>query len=224
MMGVSWVRIHNRINCKMIDFMKSKVYVFIILFSSFNLYSQIKIDAVSIFKMQLFLDKNDIELGKFDLTTVKSDSLYKAFNEIVDLRIDTLKITGDHYLTKSALSPKYTFFQLTSHSYKKKLSEKELQLYWIFGDHVCTIAINQETGKSYRLLGFNTNDFLSFLSDFREEFKIKQGEKLTVKHFLKNYIVEDVDFECLYNGLRSGEADTKSYPCLVKASDPVWIR
>jgi hypothetical protein len=195
--------------------MKTKFYIFIMIFSSFELFSQIQIDPISIFKMQLFLDSKNI---------IKNDSLYKAFSDVVDLKLDTLKIKGEYNLTKSALSPKYKFFQLKEHNYKKELNEKELQLYWIFGDKVCSIAINQETGKSYRLLGFNTNDFLSFLSDFRETYKEKQGEKLSVKQFLKNYAVSEIDFECLYKGLNNKEIDVKKYPCLVRSSDPIWIK
>ena len=183
--------------------------------SSFELFSQIKIDPISIFKMQLFLDSKNI---------IKNDSLYKAFSDVVDLKLDTLKINGEYNLTKSALSPKYKFFQLKEHSYKKELNENELQLYWIFGDKICSIAINQETGKSYRLLGFNTNDFLSFLSDFIEIYKEKQGEKLSIKDFLKNYTVSEIDFKCLYKGLNNKEIDINYYPCLVRASDPIWIK
>jgi len=195
--------------------MKTKFYIFIMIFSSFELFSQIQIDPISIFKMQLFLDSKNV---------IKNDSLYKAFSDVVDLKLDTLKIKGEYNLTESALSPKYKFFQLKEHSYKKKLNEKELQLYWIFGDKICSIAINQETGKSYRLLGFNTSDFLSFLSDFREMYKDKQGEKLSVKQFLKNYTVSEIDFKCLYKGLNSNEIDMKKYPCLIRASDPIWIK
>lgn len=191
--------------------------------STFESYSQIKTDAVSVFKMHLFLDHKNVKFKESD-STIKNDSLYKAFTDVAILKLDSLAITGDYNLTKSALIPKYKFFQLKEHSYKKKLNEKELQLFWIFGDNVSSIAINQETGKSYRLLGFDTNDFLSFLSDFLEDYKEKQGEKLTVKQFFKNYTVDKIDFECLYNGLRNNEIDRKKYPCLVRASDPVWIK
>lgn len=194
------------------------------IFSSFELFSQIKTDVISVFKMQLFLDNKNVKFKELDSMLIKNDSLYKAFSDVVVLKLDTLKIKGEYNLTKSALRPKYKFFKLKEHSYKKTLNEKELQLYWIFGDKICSIAINQETGKSYRLLGFNTNDFLSFLADFREDYKEKQGEKLSVKQFLKYYTVDEVDFECLYKGLISNERDIKKYPCLVRASDPIWIK
>lgn len=203
--------------------MKAKFYIFIMIFGSFELFSQIKTDAVSVFKMQLFLDNKNVKFKESE-KSIKNDSLYKAFSDVVVLKLDTLNIKGEYTLIKSALSPKYQFFQLKEHSYKKELNEKELQMYWIFGDKICSIAINQETGKSYRLLGFNTNDFMSFLSDFREDYKEKQGEKLSVKQFLKNYIVNKLDFNCLYKGLKNNEKDIRKYPCLVRASDPIWIK
>lgn len=204
--------------------MKAKFYIFIMIFSSFELFSQIKTDPISIFKMQLFLDSKNVKFKGLDTVIIKNDSLYKTFNDVVVLKLDTLTIKGEYNLTKSAFSPKYKFFQLKEHSYKKELNENELQLYWIFGDKICSIAINQETGKSYRLLGFNTNDFLSFLSDFREDYKEKQGEKLSVKQFLKDYTVDELDFKCLYKGLNSNEIDRKKYPCLVRTSDVIWIK
>jgi len=204
--------------------MNVKIYpIIILLFNSFVSFSQIKTDATSIFKMQLFLDNKNLILTGLDTAIIRDDSLYNSFSDVVNLKLDTLEIKGNYYLTKSSLSPKYKFFQLKEHSYRKALNELEMHLYRVFGDTFCSIAINQETGKCYRLLGFNTNDFLSFLADFREEYREKQEKKLGVSYFLKNYSVNNIDFYCLNKGLKRHKVDRKKYPCLVRASDPIWV-
>lgn len=199
--------------------MKAKIYIILLIISTIKMYSQVNIDAVSIFKMHLFLDSKN----KMDTIMTKNDSLYRAFCDVVILKLDTLKVSGDYYLTKSVFRPKFKFFQLNEYSYTKKLDEKELQLFWIYGDRISAIAINQETGKSYRLLGFDNNDFLFFLADFREAYKEKNGNELRIKQFFKNYSVDKLNFECLYKGLKKSEIDRIKYPCLGRVSDIIWI-
>lgn len=201
--------------------MKNNFLIILILLFTFEMFSQIETDAVSTFKMQIFMDKKSVTFES-DIS-IKNDSLYNAFSDNIILKLDTLKIKGEYTLVESALSPQFKFFQLIGHSYKKKLSELELKLFWVFGDKICTIAINQETGKSYRLMGFNTNDFLSFYSDYKEEFEKKQEKNLKIKKFLKDYKVEKLDFECMYKGLKNIYIDRVKYPCLARASDPIWI-
>lgn len=195
--------------------------------------AQLKVDAPSIFKMQLFLNSKIEVVGGKDAAVVISDSLYKACSDAVDFKLDTLKITGSWELTKSVFSSQYRFYQLLAYDdqkktytkniiYKRKLNDLEEQFFLI--RESCVLAINQRTGLSYRLKGFNSNDFLNFLSDFREAYKESTGSGLSIKDFLKNYKVEGLDFECLYKGLRQDETDREKYPCLKRASDPVWIR
>jgi hypothetical protein len=203
--------------------MKNITIVLIIYLILPRLSAQVKTDAVSIFKMQIFLDKKNADFRGMDSTSVKGDSLYRSFCDVVELKLDTLKITGNYDLTKSALAPKYQFYRLLEYSYNRKLNNNEQQFYWIFGRGVSIIAINQKTGISYRLKGFNGNDFLGFLSDLKEEYKEANDEKLTTKQFLNSYKVESMDFQCLYEGLISSELDRNKYPCLKRESDPVWV-
>ena len=111
-------------------------------------------------------------------------------------------------------------------SYSRAIASNEIKNYSIpvnkyIGQYV--IAINPRTGRSYRLSGFNGNDFLGFLSDFKEEFKQKNKSRLSNKKFLKGYYVEGIDFNCLYKGLKAQEVDRYKYPCLIRCSDPVSI-
>lgn len=203
--------------------MKNITIVLIIYLISPRLSAQVKTDAVSIFKMQIFLDKKNTEFRCMDSTSVKGDSLYRSFCDVVELKLDTLKITGNYDLTKSATAPKYKFYRLLEYRYNRKLNNNEQQLYWIFGNRVSIVAINQKTGVSYRLKGFNGNDFLGFLSDLKEEYNEANDEKLTTKRFLKSYKVESMDFQCLYEGLISNGIDRNKYPCLKRESDPIWV-
>jgi hypothetical protein len=195
--------------------------------------AQLKVDAVSIFKMQLFVDNKNSNFRGMDSMVIKNDSLYKAFSDAVDFKLDTLKITGNWELTKSVFATHYQFYQLLAYDnqkkshtqniiYKRKLNSNEEQFFMIGGS--CVLAINQKTGLSYRLKGFNSNDFLNFLSDFKEAYKESTGDKLSTSEFLKNYKVYGLDFQCLYQGLKQDNIDRDKYPCLKRISDPVWIR
>lgn len=208
--------------------MKSIAVVLIICFGSANVFAQVKTDAVSIFKMQLFLDKKNNDYRGMDSTVVKSDSLYKAFSNVVNLKLDTLKISGIWEFTKSALAPQYKFYRLSLSNciYTRNLNNGEEQFYAFSSGYIDAyiLAVNQKTGLVYRLKGFNGNDFLGFLLDFKAEYEESIGEKLTTKKFLKSYKVEELDFQCLYQGLYSDETDRNKYPCLKRVSDAVRIK
>lgn len=211
-----------------------RVFFFTIL-SSIWLHSnaQLKIDAVSIFKMQLFVNSKIETIKGIDSIIIINDSLYKAYSDAIDFKLDTLKVTGNWELTKSLFSSQYQFYQLLAYDnqkkiyttniiYKRKLNSNEEHFLIIKGS--CILAINQKTGLSYKLKGFNSNDFFNFLSDFKEAYKESTGNKLSTKEFLKNYKVDELDFECLYQGLKQDKVDREKYPCLKRNSDPVWIR
>ena len=76
---------------------------------------------------------------------------------------------------------------------------------------------------TYRLKGFNGNDFLSFLRDFKEIYKRKTDKAISSNKLIKKYKIPDVNFKCLYKGLRAKNIDIQKYPCLIRFSDPVQI-
>lgn len=191
---------------------------------SLNCYSQLRTEAVSIFKMNLFLDKKNSDFRGMNPLVVKNDSLYKEFSNLIRLKLDTLKVYGDYNLINSSVGHNLMFFKVSvgvnnknNITYVRELTSEESQFFGFFANVFDTyvIAINQKNGKCYKLEGFGTNDFLGFLSDFKEEYN---GE-LSTKHFLKNYRVEGLDFECLYKGLKSKKRDIKKFPCLTRVSD-----
>jgi hypothetical protein len=211
--------------------MKNTIHTIIMIFISLGAFAQLKTDAKSILKMQLFLNNRNVDFRGIDPKVLKNDSLYNVFTDLIDLKLDTLKITGKYEITTSVFAPKYHFYKINVKNksniiYKRELYNDEGQYIGLNSGfyNIYIIGINLVTGKSYRLLGFDTNDFLGFLSDFKELYKEKQGEKLTTKQFLKDYKVDELDFECLYNGLKSEEIDRKKYPCLGRVNDPIWIK
>ncbi len=202
-----------------------KILCFLIMICSkpLVLNAQSNTDANFIFKVWLFTDREGSKEAS------KSDSLFTAFNAITELNLD--KIDCD------LLGINYQFYHLRLYdiknnkfinnvSYSRAIASNEIKNYSIpvnkyIGQYV--IAINPRTGRSYRLSGFNGNDFLGFLSDFKEEFKQKIKSRLSNKKFLKGYYVEGIDFNCLYKGLKAQEVDRHKYPCLIRCSDPVSI-
>jgi hypothetical protein len=211
--------------------MKSFYSIIFFLLLCISASAQIKTDAQSIFKMLLFLNKHNSHYRGIDTNLSKNDSLYNAFRHLVNLKLDTLKITRNTF-TYQLNVPDFSFYELSIYNYStgkftnhlthnREYSVADGQLFGVginaFGSYV--IAINNETGTSYRLKGFFSNDFLEFLSDFKESYDQNGKDRLSTKQFLEGYKIEHVDFQCLYEGLTSEKADRTKYPCLLRGTD-----
>lgn len=189
-----------------------------------TLKAQTNTDAEFLFKIWLFTDRENSN-GVY-----KNDSLFTAFSKTIDLKLEKSEY--------NLLGIEYQFYFLRLYdiknnkfidnvSYKRDLALDEIKNYTIpvnkyIGQYV--IGLNPKTGMSYRLSGFNGNDFMGFLSDFKEAFKLKYNRRLSSKKFLKQYHVEGIDFKCLYEGLKVKEVNRDKYPCLIRCSDPVSIQ
>jgi hypothetical protein len=79
---------------------------------------------------------------------------------------------------------------------------------------VYVLCINKSTGMSYRLKGFRGNDFFSFMKDIKKGYYYLHKENLSDKDFLNKYIIEGLDFRCMYEGLKMSNPDVNKYPCL----------
>ena len=175
---------------------------------SVNIIAQNKVDVESIFKMQLILDK---EIRK-DIDVLKGDSLYIEYSK-------SIKITPKS-LAAVNIDKSYVFLSLrlfddvvripSESDENNKFFEMRIHL---AGTRYYTLCININNGRSYRLEGFNGNDFLNFLTDYT------QNENISVKEFLKKCSVERIDFNCLYKGLKENVRNTYKYPCLKRVSD-----
>jgi hypothetical protein len=188
-----------------------------------NLKAQSNIDESFLFKMWLFADRD------INKEVLKNDSIFSTFNDITELNLDKIecKLLGSEYqfVFLTLYNIKNNNF-LDNVTYKRNLSSDEVKNYFIpvnkyIGQYV--LAINSKTGMSYRLSGFNGNDFLGFLSDFKEAYKLKYKKGLSDKEFLKQYHIEGIDFCCLYEGLKAKEVDRDKYSCLKRCSDPISI-
>ncbi|WP_306353305.1 hypothetical protein [Flavobacterium sp. '19STA2R22 D10 B1'] len=203
----------------------SFVLLFIFCFSMHNLKAQSKTDVEDVFKMQLFLNKRNIIFTRGDNSAIKNDSLYKSFKNLISLKIDTLKIDNDIEGLQYDMNYKFYKIKDLNISYNKELVGHENSYISVvcWDPDYCILAINEKTGASYRLTGFDTNDFLSFLSDFKEKYNHQNKKNLKTSTFLNNYKVQDLDFKCMYKGLRSKEMDRNKYPCLRRCNDPMEI-
>jgi hypothetical protein len=209
--------------------MKKILTAIILMGTAICVHAQKSTDVNSIFKMLLFLNKPNVHYEKEGpLNAIKDDSLYLRFKDIVELTPEKLPASWE---LESFMEDEYTFYKVdlaiaSSKHYKMQLEYREEQILGLFHGTYTTyiIAIDDTRGKCYRITGFDQSDFLAFLMDFKELYDNKTSKSLSTNKFLKNFIVEGVDFSCLYDGLRENKRDTKKYPCLKRVNDPVGAR
>jgi hypothetical protein len=193
--------------------------IFILLFLySLNLFSQSKTNSKDIFKMHLFLDKINISRSDLDKKIVKNDSLYDIFKANVNLEIEELKLVSNLFIPKNG---DFKFYILKDVFYKDDITKDDLWFIKINLSLDCkyVIAVNEYTGRNYRLSGFNNNDFFAFFYNIKESYKSVNFKKLRNSIFFKKYNVEYLDFECLYKGLKQDCIDKHKFPCLKSCSD-----
>lgn len=167
------------------------------------------VDGDFIFKMQLFLEKaNVVNIKGFEQ---KDQKLLSFFSNNIKLRLDTLQSYG--------FSGNYIFLGLSMKNgvmYNDTIMKSDSS-FLLFIENDCSnyvLAVNKYSGKSYRLKGFNGNDFFNLFIDINKQLERLNQKKITIKAFLKNYTVTSIDFECLYNAFKFGRYDKEKYPCL----------
>jgi hypothetical protein len=201
---------------------KLKVVFILTFLCNLNLYGQSKTKAEDIFKMHLFLDKKNITRSDLEKNVIKNDSLFDSFKKNCSIKIDTLKMYSNIYLP---IDGSFKFYVISDIEYKNELSKVEM---WFLKidlnlDYKYVIAINESTGRSYCLSGFNNNDFFVFFSDISNAYRSFYFKKLKISNFLKNYKVENLDFECLYKSIKSDVIDKERFPCLKTPNDSFSI-
>lgn len=206
--------------------MRKKILVsFFCIFGFTTLYAQSTTSIEDIFKMQLFLNKKNSIFREMDYSVSKNDSLYSVFKETVKIKMDTLKVSNH---LKGQLNEEYCFYKVSENNieYIRKFNKDEHRYLLIDIMQNCyfILGVNKQTGTSYRLAGFDNNDFLSFLNDFKENYLFSNMKKIKTKTFLKGYEVSNLDFLCLYSGLRRNEFSRSDFPCLQRCSEPIKIQ
>ena len=208
-----------------------KLIVIILIFLYQNSYAQQNTDGKFIFKTWLFIEHINNQ-SRFDTAyPVKDFNLFSQIIYNTDLKLDTLR---------SIRFPNcYTFLRLilsvnNSNSFYKPIiytKEKGIKEYFrISASSSCqqyVLCVNRLSGKSFRIQGFDGNDFFSLLNDLNFQLSFPQkAKKLTIKRFLRDFGVDGIDFNCIYKGLSSGECDYEKYPCLYNCNGSrkvIWI-
>jgi hypothetical protein len=185
------------------------VIILVFLLSQMKSIGQQSTDGEFIFKTQLFLEKaNVVNVRGFD---TKGKDLLLFFSQKVKFKLDTLQsygFAGTYYFLSLSIKEgiKYNDTIIKSDS-----------SFFLFIENGCAnyiLAVNKYNGKSYRLKGFNGNDFYNLFADINKQFEKLNLKKINIKKFLKEYRVNSVDFNCLYAALKSGEYNKERYPCL----------
>lgn len=200
--------------------MKFLVFCFFALSTQFKTYAQDSVDGVFAFKTWLFIEH--INQKNHFKSFCKDSNFFNLFHSVIKLRIDTLKangITNDFvflqvapYIDNVAVNDSAIIYSKTKH-----LSVLSIPINNCFGYVLC---INKVTGKSYRLSGFDNNDFVSFIKDSKEQYEFKNGIKLKILKYTRLISVTNLDFECMYKGLTNKKLyDESVYPCLKKCTD-----
>lgn len=185
---------------------------------------QTKSDIEDVFKMHLFLNRQNVVFRTMDSSIIKNDSLYNSFKNLISLKIENLRIDS---ALDGINDEFYKFYRVQDSGiiYKRELFNDESKYLslscWMNGSYI--LAINQKTGASYRLKGFDINDFLGFLSEFKVLYFNNNSKKLKNLKFFNKYKVEDLDFNCLYEGLRNEKLNIEKYECLKKCSEPIKL-
>lgn len=196
--------------------MSFKKVIFCCILIQINIISpaQQKTDGKFIFKSWLFLEHLNSDIRDNDFS-VKDAELFAFFDNIVQLQIDTLKSTG--------FSKDFIFLSIASHKNNIVFNDSAI-IYKKFNQHVhinipvsnCDgyiLAVNNKTGRSFRIMGFYGNDLLGLIRE------MKISHKNPRNFFLKNCFVGGVDFNCIYKGIMSKNYDSKKSYCLAPCSD-----
>lgn len=184
-------------------------------------FSQTKTDGIFLFKMWFYIEHINKSPRIGNDYPIKDSSLFHLYQTAVKIKPDTL--------TKNKFTENYIFLSIAPVVDKKIIIDsvlsynktKQLAFVSIPVDNCngYVLCVNVTSGKSYRLRGFYGNDFMELLNEVKAEYLAAYNKKLSTKEFLKKYSVTGINFSCLYQGLSSGNSDTKKYPCLERCSD-----
>jgi hypothetical protein len=184
-------------------------------------FCQTKTDGIFLFKMWFYIEHINKNPRIGSDYPIKDSSLFQLYQSAVNIKPDTL--------TKNEFTENYIFLSIAPVIDKKIINDsvlsynktKQLAFVSIPVDNCngYVLCVNVTSGKSYRLRGFFGNDFMDLLKEVKAEYLTAYNKKLSTKEFLKKYFVTGVNFSCLYQGLSSGNTDTKNKPCLERCSD-----
>lgn len=176
-------------------------------------------DYSVLFKMQLFMELPVYFYSNDNVNdVVKTDSLFMVINRNMKVTMHPLKTEG----FSDRFNDRYLFFEVDLAKDIEYVDRLQPYQIWLAFGYMSAyrFVIDIQQFILYRLIGFENSDFLIFL-------KILQNDNRTysIKDIFEYYTVECIDFKCLYNGLRAKKIyNREKYPCLMRVSDPIFIR
>jgi hypothetical protein len=187
------------------------------LFCYNNSFSQKKaIDVDLIFKLHLFLDYENTHYE-----ALRNDSLLFALLNDCEIVLEKVEIEHDRFV---AFPPDFEVYRMLEYSFRKKVN-----YYSALNIHESDsymIAINNDTGRSYRLRGFNSIDFNIFFTDYLETLYFDNSKitKREIKKLKEMIIIDGLDIDCLFRSINQVGRNVTKFPCLRNRNDPVFIR
>jgi hypothetical protein len=192
------------------------------------LYAQ-NINTESIFKMQIFMDSSPY-IYKENQNVKRNDSIYSLFSDTYELKLNALRTNHyyhyfDNFEFLELLIYDTNKGKFTDNVITRKEISNDIKPYSIGAGkgNRYVLAVNVKNGKSYRVVGFNGNDFLELIRDFFEIYNFSATKRIESKQFIKNYEVDSLDLKCLFHGLISNNFDRTKFPCLTRVNDLIII-
>jgi hypothetical protein len=182
--------------------------------TSFSQQKTINVDLI--FKLQLFIDYQNSHYE-----ALRNDSLLFVLLNDCELVLEKVEIEHNWFV---AFPPDFSVYKMLGFSFENNIGYYsainilELDSYMI--------AINNATGRSYRLRGFNSNDFKHFFTDYLETlyFYDKKITKRQIKRLKDLISIDGLDIDCLFRSISQVGRNVTKFPCLRSRNDPVIIR
>ena len=196
-----------------------KLFCVILLYSTsgFSQSYNTGIDYEHIFKNWIYIEKKSnvlIDKDNLKTLTVKNDSIYDLFITNIELKISDKKNNlPNNFVVKQLIIDEKNIknnSELTPYTLSTRSFSYTYQC-----QGALALIFDLKTGISYRIMGFNGNDTLSFIQDLRKYLREIQDENYSEKKITNTFFIEGVDMKCILKGLKSkNEKDTNRFPCL----------
>ena len=149
-------------------------------------------DYSEMFKMQLFTELS-VVTNDHDFVA-KNANVFSIVNSSTNVTLHPLKSEGFH--------EKFLFFEVDATKGKDiEYNESEYRLNLLIGwGSKYIFCIDTSSFILYRITGFNGSDFWDFLEVCQDKQRLRS---FNINKFVKNHKVDNVNFKCIYKGLRA---------------------
>lgn len=166
---------------------------------------------------QISYSQNHEDIKKYELLAMLSLFSEGLNNSEVEVNEETLNKFLSENLEISIIEQNsfkdFAFISINPEKNRRNSGDVKMPIIWSSNDcEEYILAINKGSLYTFKLKGYQLNDFNSFLN-----FLVKNGYKKIngSKSFSKNYEVSGLDFDCLYSSLNvKSKNDFEKFPCL----------